>query len=116
MDITVSLKGRVAIVGLAGKLDLASAGRLKERVQSLLEERRCLIHLNMKEVDFINSSGLGALVSLMKEIRMHKGRLTISDMAPYVDEIFEITQLSHVFEIFPTCEEAMTSYGTLAAV
>jgi anti-sigma B factor antagonist len=116
MDITVSSKGRVAVVVVGGKLDLASAGRLKERVQSLLEERRCLIHLDMKEVDFINSSGLGALVSLMKEIRVHKGRLTISDMAPYVNEIFEITQLSHVFEIFPTCEEAMSSYGTLAAV
>jgi len=116
MEITVSLKGRVAVVNLIGKLDLASAGQLKERMQTLLDERRCLIHLDMKEVDFINSSGLGALVSLMKEIRMRKGRLTMSDMAPYVNEIFEITQLSHVFEIFQTCDEAMTSYGTLAAV
>ncbi len=114
MDISVALKGRVTVLSLSGKLDLASAGCLKERAKTLMEERRCLIHLNMKEVDFINSSGLGALVSLMKEVRMHKGRLTLSDMAPYVNEIFEITQLSHVFEIFPAEDEAMASYGMMA--
>jgi anti-sigma B factor antagonist len=68
----------------------------------------------MAEVDFINSSGLGALVSLMKEIRLVKGRLTLSNLASYVREIFDITQLSHIFEIFTAEEDALASYEAVA--
>ncbi len=110
MELSITQQGKVSVVALKGKLDLANAARLKEEVKPLLDADRTQIHLSMKDVDFINSSGLGALVSLMKEIRVHKGRLTLSDLAPYVNEIFEITQLSHVFEIYDTVDAALSSY------
>lgn len=116
MDITVSERGKVNVLILKGKLDLVNAGELKHTVTSLLDEDKNLLHLNMKDVDFINSSGLGALVSLMKEIRVHKGRLTMSNLAPYVNEIFEITQLSNVFEIFSDVDEAVSSHETVPAM
>ena len=74
-----------------------------------------LLHLNLSEVDFINSSGLGVLVSIMKEARLRKGRLTLSNLATYVQEIFEITQLSHIFEIFNSEAEALESYQSVNA-
>ena len=113
MEIILEAYGNVYVLSLRGKLDLASAAGLKARVKSLLDDHKNLIHVCLREVDFINSSGLGAMVSLLKEIRLHRGRLTLSDLAPYVNEIFDITQLSHVFEIFPTVEEAMISYGAI---
>jgi anti-sigma B factor antagonist len=116
MDIAVTENGRAMSLALKGKLDLGNAAKLKDEVKALLEANKNLIHLNLKEVDFINSSGLGALVSLMKEIRVHKGRLTLSNLAPYVNEIFEITQLSHVFEIYETADEAMTSYSAVPSL
>jgi anti-sigma B factor antagonist len=116
MDIVITENGQATNLALKGKLDLGNAAKLKDAVKSLLDGDKKLIHLNMKEVDFINSSGLGALVSLMKEIRVHKGRLTLSNLAPYVNEIFEITQLSHVFEIYETADEAMTSYSAVPSL
>jgi len=116
MEITQSEKNNVAILSLKGKLDLANAARLKDMVKGILAEGKLKVHLNMDDVDFINSSGLGALVSVMKEIRLRKGRLTLSDLAPYVKEIFEITQLSHVFEIFETVEGALSSYQSTVSV
>lgn len=113
MEITVTNQGKVNILSMNGKLDLANAAKLKETVKPLLENQQTSLHLNMKDVEFINSSGLGALVSLMKEIRVHKGRLTLSDLAPYVNEIFEITQLSHVFEIYQNMDEAIVSYESV---
>ncbi len=113
MEITKTDSGKTSVLALAGKLDLANAAKLKDAVKELLEQEKNQIHLNMKDVDFINSSGLGALVSLMKEIRVHKGRMTLSDLAPYVNEIFEITQLSHVFEIYKSCDEALASYNVV---
>jgi len=72
--------------------------------------------LNLANVEFINSSGLGSLVSIMKEARLNKGRLTFSNLANYVQEIFEITQLSHIFEIFATEEEALNSFKPVSTV
>lgn len=114
MEIAVNEQGNVCILKLKGRLDLASGTSLKEEVKKLFEQDKTSIHLNLSEVEFINSSGLGSLVSLMKETRVKKGRLTLSNMASYVKEIFEITQLSHIFEIFETDTEALASYQQAA--
>jgi anti-anti-sigma factor len=66
-------------------------------------------------VDFINSSGLGALVSILKDVRLVNGRMALCNLAPYVQEIFEITQLSNVFEICPTEKEAVSALASHAA-
>ena len=115
MEIKVREQDSVAILSLSGRLDLASGATLKEHLKRLKEKDTTQIHLNLSEVEFINSSGLGALVSIMKEIRLSKGRLTLSNLASYVQEIFEITQLSHIFEIYATEEEALTSYQVVPA-
>jgi len=106
----------VAILSLSGRLDLANGNKLKDDIKEILSSDRTSIHLNLKELEFVNSSGLGAMVSVMKEIRLHRGRLTLSDMADYVREVFDITQLSHIFEIFPSEEEALSSYLTAAQI
>lgn len=115
MEIELRDEGAVVVLNLTGRLDLASGSGLKEQVKQLLEQERSLLHLNLTGVDFINSSGLGVLVSIMKEARLRKGRLTLSNLASYVSEIFEITQLSHIFEIFPSETEALESYDSVAA-
>jgi anti-sigma B factor antagonist len=115
MDIQMREQEGVAILSLSGRLDLASGATLKEQIKRLAEKEGNQVHLNLAEVEFINSSGLGALVSIMKEIRLLKGRLTLSNLASYVQEIFEITQLSHIFEIYATEEEALATYQAVPA-
>ena len=110
MEINVDQTPNVVVLRLKGRLDLASGTELKERVKELFDQEKTFLHLNLDGVEFINSSGLGALVSTMKETRLRKGRLTLSNLASYVQEIFDITQLSHIFEIFTTEEEALNSY------
>lgn len=106
----------VAILSLKGRLDLANGNKLKDDIKEILNSDRTSIHLNLKDLEFVNSSGLGAMVSVMKEIRQHRGRLTLSDMADYVREVFDITQLSHIFEIYPTEEEALSSFLTASQI
>ncbi|MGH8015489.1 MAG: STAS domain-containing protein [Candidatus Zixiibacteriota bacterium] len=115
MKITVKDEGAAKIVSLDGRLDLATGGELKEEIKKHCEGGTRRIHLNLQKVDFINSSGLGAMVSVMKQVRSKKGKLTLSNLAPHVREIFDITQLSHVFEIYDTQNEAMASPDKVAA-
>ncbi|HUV30163.1 MAG TPA: STAS domain-containing protein [Acidobacteriota bacterium] len=116
MDIRTREEGSVTVLYLKGRLDLASGATLKEEVKKLFAKGCTQIHLNLAEVEFINSSGLGSLVSVMKEVRLLKGRLTLSNLASYVQEIFDITQLSHIFEVFPTEEDALVSSQSVSVV
>lgn len=113
MKTEITKKDGVAILAISGRLDLASGAKLKETIKEHSDNQTVNIHLNLAAVEFINSSGLGALVSIMKDIRLQKGRLTLSNLAGYVQEIFDITQLSHIFEIFNTEEEALNSYQSI---
>lgn len=114
METTVKEEGGVIVLSLEGRLDLASGSALKEEVKSHFDQEKTSVHLNLSGVEFINSSGLGSLVSIMKEARLRKGRLTMSNLASYVQEIFDITQLSHIMEIYATEQEALNSYKTVA--
>jgi anti-sigma B factor antagonist len=113
MEIKLTESNGVAILNLQGRLDLSSGSALKEQITTLFNDDKTNVHLNLADVEFINSSGLGSLVSIMKETRLRKGRLTLSNLASYVQEIFDITQLSHIFEIYATQEEALSSYQTI---
>ncbi len=77
MEMIVREKGPVTVVALSGRLDLASGSSLKEQVKKLFAKNETTVHLNLAQVEFINSSGLGALVSIMKEVRLAKGRLDL---------------------------------------
>ena len=106
MEISVKVSDKFCTFQLKGRLDLTSSSELKERVQQCLADGHKNILLNMSQVDFINSSGLGTLVSTLKIVRTDSGRIALSSLAPYVREIFEITQLSHIFDIFENESEA----------
>ncbi len=110
MNITQKEVGDVSIIGLQGRIDLTSASELKNVSRSIIDKQNCKMILNMEAVDFINSSGLGALVSILKEVRSSKGTLKISNLAPYVKEIFDITQLSNIFDICENDQIAMNSF------
>ncbi len=110
MDIQKRFEGDVAILSLVGRLDLTNASTLKETSKDVLANEAKKMILNMGEVDFINSSGLGALVSILKEVRSSRGSMKLTNLAPYVKEIFDITQLSNIFDIFPDEKQALASF------
>ena len=111
MEITASSSDNVTALQLEGRMDLNSSSQLKERIKDYLSEGKTNIILDLSDVNFINSSGLGTLVSILKDVRMVKGRMVLCKLARYVQEVFEITQLSNIFEIYPTAEEAATSFA-----
>jgi anti-sigma B factor antagonist len=115
MDITANDVDGILTLALKGRLDFASCSTLKKRILEYVKDGKNNIILNLAQVDFINSSGLGTLVSILKEVRLAKGRLIITNLAAYILEIFEITQLSHIFEIHASEAEALAAYRHSAA-
>ncbi len=110
MELKVESKAEVDVIHVAGRLDLVGANSLKDLIRRRLQDNQVQMVLNLKKVDFINSSGLGALVSVLKDVRLAGGRLALSELASYVKEIFAITQLSNVFEIYDTEQQARETF------
>lgn len=110
MELQVKSAAEVDVIHVAGRLDLVGANSLKDLIRRRLQDNQVHMVLNLKKVDFINSSGLGALVSVLKDVRLAGGRLALSELASYVQEIFAITQLSNVFEIYDTEQQARETF------
>lgn len=92
------------------RLDAHNSGELKSRMLSLFEEGKVNIVINLSKVRFIDSSGLGALVSGYKNASARNGNLKLCSLQPQVKSMFELTRLHRVFEIFPSSDEAMGSF------
>lgn len=88
------------------RLDAANAKDVKEDIATAIEEGESRIVLDMGTVDFIDSSGLGALVGLLKRIGT-RGDLALSSLKPPVQKAFKLTRMDRVFRIFPDSGSAL---------
>ena len=92
------------------RLDAHNSGELKSELAGLFDRNEKNVLVDLREVRFIDSSGLGALVSGFKNAISHHGSLKLSGLQPLVKSMFELTRLHRVFEIFGTAEEALETY------
>lgn len=92
------------------RLDAHNSDALKSEMQRLFAEGHKNILVDLKDVRFIDSSGLGALVSGFKNAISHQGNLKLSTLQPQVKSMFELTRLHRVFEIFASSSEALESF------
>lgn len=106
---TQSQSGQVVISVREDRLDAHNSAELKGRFQRLLEEGGHRLVVDLSSVNFIDSSGLGALLSGYKNAIQRGGTLILSGPQPRVRAMFELTRLNRVFEIYPRLQEALAS-------
>lgn len=106
MQIHQSTSGECLIVRpLERRIDASTASDFKEKMSEWISAGNRRIVLNLAEVDFIDSSGLGAIVSSLKKIGAD-GDLVICCVKETVMSLFRLTRMNRVFDIFPSEEEA----------
>jgi anti-sigma B factor antagonist len=100
----------VAVVQVDGQLIVGNRQELKDLVQAALDkgERRLLI--DFSRTGYIDSSGLGALVSISKKIREAGGELRLSGLNEDLRSLFELTKLDTLFAIAETPQQALSSF------
>ncbi|MHB1361202.1 MAG: STAS domain-containing protein [Thermoleophilia bacterium] len=101
--------GGVAVITVAGELDLYTAPRLKENLLAALEDGALKIVIDMASVHFIDSSALGVLIGGVKRLKPKGGRLVLVSVDENVNWIFQITGLNSVFDIYSSHEDALRS-------
>ena len=99
--------GRTIVSLREERLDALNSGELRDYLLGLLEESGKHLVVDLSGVSFIDSSGLGALLSGYKNANLRSGWFALAGLQPRVQSMFELTRLHRVFEIFPTVEAAL---------
>lgn len=109
MDIAVTrINGGTLLLRVESeRIDAHNADHLKEVLRQAFVDGAVNVVVDLQQVRFIDSSGLGALVSGYKNAVSHRGRLALSGLQEQVNSMFELTRLSRVFDIFPVNDDAL---------
>jgi len=110
MGFEVKKEGDVTVLDVEGQLIVGNRQELKQKVLDELEsgEKRFLIDFD--RTGYIDSSGLGVLVSLSKKIREQGGELRLANLNEDLRTLFELTKLDTLFRIANSREEALSSF------
>lgn len=90
-----------------GEVGPETVNFFKDRMDGILAEGVKDLILDLCEVNYLNSMGLGVLAATLKKIQKSGGRMVISRLSPSVEELFELTRITKVFNIRSSHEEAL---------
>jgi anti-sigma B factor antagonist len=112
MKIEVTETHGVTLLMLANdRLDAHNSDLVKGRLRDVFESGAKDVVVDLSEVRFIDSSGLGAMVSGFKNAVSHHGRLVLSGLQTQPRSMFDLTRLTRVFDIYENAEAALGSFA-----
>lgn len=91
------------------RIDAHNSGELKDYLLRMIENGKTRIIIRLSNVRFIDSSGLGALLSGNKHVALKSGKLVLINIQKQVLSMFELTRLNRVFEIYADLNEALSN-------
>ena len=100
MEINRRENNNIILLDINGEIDLYNAPEIKDVIAKLIDEKRYQIVINLEKVSYIDSSGIGALISSLSNLKKYQGGLKIINVAGSVRKVFELTKLTSFFEIF----------------
>jgi anti-sigma B factor antagonist len=102
-------EGARTVMSVKGEIDVYTAPQLRERLNDLVLSGHYDLVVDMSEVDFLDSTGLGVLVGGLKRVRSHDGFLRLVCDQEKILKVFRITGLTKVFPIHATLGEALVA-------
>lgn len=110
MDISSRAKGELVILDISGEIDLYNAPEIKDIVNKLIEQKKYNVIINLKDVTYIDSSGIGALISSLSNLKKYQGGLKIINVFASVKKVFELTKLTSFFDIYDSEDDAVKAF------
>lgn len=107
LDITGTDEGDFTVVRLVGDVDVSSAARLRDALARLISEPADKVLVDLTDVPFLDSTGLGVMVARLKQQRVGGGELALVMPSERLQRNFRITGLDRVFRIYDTIDEAV---------
>jgi anti-sigma B factor antagonist len=109
-SVTIRQAGPISLIDVAGRLTSFESGALRDSISRLLKQGRKNIVLNLSDLKYLDSSGIGELARIYVSVVKADGQVKVVGLSPKVEEILKITQLYQVFPEFPSEEAALQSF------
>jgi anti-anti-sigma factor len=107
---TEEVKG-VVVFSIEGELDALTSFDVSREFRKYAEQDVMRFVFDLDKLDYINSSGLGTLIALLKRVRSQKGDIKLANLRPHILDLFELTKFNHIFEIYDSRERALEGFG-----
>ena len=105
--------GDVLILDLSGKLTIGEGDELlKDKVNSLIQQGRRKLVLNLEGVPYVDSAGLGEIVRTLMTVSRQGGKLKLVHLTKRIEDLLSITKLLTVFETYDSEQEAVQSFAS----
>ncbi len=113
MNLITELRGDVLVARISDyeRLDAHISREFKEKIMEQIKNGYVNIIVDLHNIQVVDSSGLGALVSIMKNAKVRDGDIKLVACNPTILALLDITRLNKVFGIYNTLEEAVSSYS-----
>lgn len=98
--------GQATVADLTGDLDMNHAPALRDALTTVVARRPQRLVMNLAQVSYIDSTGLGTLVYLLRQVAGYGGKMSLTGVSPNVRNVLEVTRLLTVFTIYETEDEA----------
>jgi anti-sigma B factor antagonist len=99
--------GQDLVIALSGAIDLHHAPHVHQALISACEQRPRRLIIDLTDVAYMDSSGIGTLVEVFRRVNAYQGSLALFGLNQRVRSVFEITRLERFFKIFPSESEAL---------
>jgi len=108
MKISVREAGVTTVVEVAGDVDLGTSPDLRRTLFDALTHAPKLA-LNLAAIRYIDSSGIATLIEVLKDSQLRNKQFVLFGLSPAVQQVFRLTHVARIFQIFQTEEEALAS-------
>lgn len=113
LSIQSEIFNSVLLVRLKGELDHHTSANLRQTIDTILHERKEIVHLilNLRDLTFMDSSGIGVILGRYKEIDKKKGQMVICSLNPMIYRLIEMAGVFKIISIATSEEQALLELG-----
>jgi len=104
----VKHEGRTVVLELGGEIDMKCSAKVQDKFKEIYRDSPPVLVVDMTEVGFMDSSGLATLVGVLKWCRLNDCELRLAGLSRGVRNIFEISRLESIFQIYESRAEALS--------
>ncbi len=115
MSLTIECQERdnqVVVIDVKGEITFENCDVLREKINELSDKGRNHLVIDLANLKYMSSAGMGVLVHGLKKTRQAKGDLRLVNLSAKMRRVFLITQFTHHFTVFQTLDEAVKSFAT----
>ncbi len=107
MQVTTKNSDKGAVISVSGDIDLYTSPDLRKAITKLVKKKISLLVVDLKQVDYMDSSGVATLVEGLQLTARYDGSFRVASLNEDVREVFELARLDKVFDIYDNLDQAL---------